>query len=111
MRKLSSGRIGSLALAVLLFAGFSGCNRSGTDKEVMAKVNGYKVLRSEVDKTYNAQIAGSPQKPTATEEQALRLNVLGQIIYNQLRLQRAEKLGIVATDEEVESKLKQAKAP
>ena len=65
MRKLSSGRIGSLALAVLLFAGFSGCNRSGTDKEVMAKVNGYKVLRSEVDKTYNAQIAGSPQKPTA----------------------------------------------
>lgn len=111
MRKFwSSGIVHSLGLAVLLFTGCIGCNR-GTDKEVMAKVNGYKVLRSEVDKTYNAQIAGSPQKPTATEEQALRLNVLGQIIYNQLQLQRAEKLGIMATDDEIESKFKQAKAP
>lgn len=90
----------------------SSCNGGrGTDKEVMAKVNSYKILRSEVDKTYNAQIAGSPQKPSLTEEEALRLNVLDQIIYNQLQLQKAEKLGIVATDDEVESKFNQAKAP
>ena len=96
----------SLALLVLI-----GCTGRGTDKEVMAKVNGYKILRSEVDKTYNTQVAGSPQKPTPTEEEALRLNVLGQIIYNQLQLQKAEKLGIIATDDEVESKFNQAKAP
>jgi peptidyl-prolyl cis-trans isomerase SurA len=98
----------SVALAVPLLIG---CTGHGTDKEVMAKVNGYKVLRSEVDKTYNTQIAGSPQKPTPTEEEALRLNVLGQIIYGQLQLQKAEKLGIVATDDEVESKFNEAKAP
>ena len=98
----------SLSSAVLLF---SGCPGRGTDKDVMAKVNGYKILRAEVDKTYNTQVAGSPQKPTPTEEEALRLNVLGQIIYNQLQLQKAEKLGIVATDDEVESKFNQAKAP
>src|SRR5579871_3784816 len=98
----------SVALALLVLIG---CTGRGTDKEVMAKVNGYKILRSEVDKTYNTQIAGSPQKPSLTEEEALRLNVLGQMIYNQLQLQRAEKLGIVATDDEVETKFNQVKAP
>ena len=98
----------SLSVAVLLLVG---CPGRGDSKDVMAKVNAYKILRSEVDKTYSAQIAGAPQKPTATEEEALRLNVLGQIIYNQLQLQKAEKLGIVATDDEVETKFNQAKAP
>lgn len=89
----------------------SGCRHSGTDQEVLAKVNGYKVLRSELDKSYNAQIAGSPQKPTPTEEEALRLNILDQIIGVQLHVQQAEKLGVVATDDEVESKFNQMKAP
>jgi len=66
----------SLAVAVLLLIG---CPGRGSDKDVMAKVNAYKILRSEVDKTYSAQVAGSPQKFTQTEEENLRLNVLGQI--------------------------------
>ena len=90
---------------------FAGCTGRGSDKEVMAKVNGYKVLRSEVDKTYNTQVAGSPQKPTPSEEEALRLNILNQIIYRQLLLQKAEKLGVVANDDEVETKFNQSKAP
>lgn len=102
--------ISSAALGLLL-VGCNGCNRQDSDKDVMAKVNGYKVLRSEVDKSYNGQIAGSPQKPTQAEEEALRLNILQQIIELQLHLQKAEKLGVVATDEEVEDKMRQAKAP
>jgi len=97
------------ALAFLL--PLIGCPNRGSDKDVMAKVNGYKVLRSEVDKSYNSRVAGSPQKPTATEEETLRLNILNQIIEIQLHLQKAEKLGIVATDDEVETKFSQLKAP
>ncbi|HLY92942.1 MAG TPA: SurA N-terminal domain-containing protein [Candidatus Angelobacter sp.] len=100
-----------LVLAAGLVSWISGCSGTGSGKDVMAKVNGYKVLRSEVDKTYNQQVAGSPQKPTPTEEEALRLNILNQIIYRQLLLQKAEKLGVLATDDEVESKFNQAKAP
>jgi peptidyl-prolyl cis-trans isomerase SurA len=99
-----------LVLALVALA-LAGCPGRSTDKDVMAKVNGYKVLRSEVDKTFNTQVAGSPQKPTPTEEEALRLNILNQIIYRQILLQKAEKLGVVATDDEVESKFNQAKAP
>lgn len=100
-----------LFLVFTLVLMLAGCPGRGTDKEVMAKVNSYKIFRSELDKNYNGRVAGSPQKPTAAEEEALRLNILSQIIDIQLHLQKAEKLGIVATDDEVESKFTQAKAP
>jgi peptidyl-prolyl cis-trans isomerase SurA len=100
-----------LFLVFTLVLMLAGCPGRGTDKEVMAKVNSYKIFRSELDKNYNGRVAGSPQKPTAAEEEALRLNILSQIIDIRLHLQKAEKLGIVATDDEVESKFTQAKAP
>ncbi len=99
-----------LLLAIALPLMLAGCQH-GADKEVVAKVNSYKIFRSELDKNYNGRVAGSPQKPTAAEEEALRLNILSQIIDTQLHLQKAEKLGILATDDEVESKFAQAKAP
>jgi len=79
--------------------------------DVMAKVNGNKILRSEVDKALAKQIAGTPQKLTAEQEQNLRLQILQQLISFQLYLQKAEKLGVVASDDEIEAKLSQAKAP
>lgn len=99
------------AAAGLLCAAITGCSTQASEKDVMAKVNGYKILRSEVDKSYNSQLAGSPQKPTAAEEEALRLNILQHLIELQVHLQQAEKLGVVATDDEVESKFNQIKAP
>jgi peptidyl-prolyl cis-trans isomerase SurA len=103
--------LASLFFAFILTLMLAGCPGRGSDKEVMAKVNSYKISRSELDKNYNSRVAGAPQKPTATEEEALRLNILSQIIDMQLHLQKAEKLGIIATDDEVESKFTQAKAP
>jgi hypothetical protein len=82
----------SLSFLLLLIALpfiLSGCQGHGTDKEVVAKVNSYKIFRSELDKQYNGRVAGSPQKPTATEEEALRLNILSQLIDIQLHLQKA----------------------
>jgi peptidyl-prolyl cis-trans isomerase SurA len=105
---------GRSRLFLILGAGLAlllcGCSGSG-GQEVMAKVNGYKVLRSEVDKAYRLKVAGSPQKFSQTEEEYLRLNILSQIIYRQLLLQKAEKLGVLATDDEVEGKFNQAKRP
>ncbi|MFI5106374.1 MAG: SurA N-terminal domain-containing protein, partial [Terriglobales bacterium] len=104
-------RRSALLLGVAGLLMLAGCPGRGTDKNVMAKVNGYKVLRSEVDKSYNSQTAGSTQKPTQAEEEALRLNILLRIMDVQLHLQQAQKLGVVATDDEVESKFTQIKAP
>ena len=101
----------------LLLAGLTsallvgGCNHQESDKDVMAKVNGYKILRSEVDKAYQRQTAGAPQKPLLEQDRSMRLQLLQQLVSLQLYLQKAEKLGVMATDEEVESRVSQVKAP
>lgn len=101
-------------LFVAAIMALAGCrSRTGSSAagpDVMAQVNGYKVGRSELDKGYNTQIAGAPQKPSTTEEEALRLQILDQIIQTRLILQKAEKLGIKVSNDDVEARLTKAKA-
>jgi peptidyl-prolyl cis-trans isomerase SurA len=77
----------------------------------MALVNGRKISRTEVEKYYQGQTAEAPQKPSDEQADTLRLNILKELIDNELLMQRAEKLGLLATDDEVNSKLAEAKAP
>src|SRR5262250_2596206 len=103
----------SVLLLVLANLAFTGCSKRGgsSDPNVVAQVNDYKVLRSELDKGYNTQVGGSPQKPSSVEEQALRLQILDQIIQARLIMQKAEKLGIKVSNDDVEARLSKAKAP
>lgn len=98
-----------IGVAVALLA--AGCSHQDSDQDVMAKVNGYKITRAEIDKAYKRQTAGAPQKPLPEQERAMRLQLLQQVINIQLYLQKAERLGVLATDEEVESRVSQDKAP
>jgi len=97
-------------MSMALVVWFPGCNSKSGD-DIVAKVNGYKVTQAEIDKTYQRQMSGAPQKPPAEQEQALRLELVHQVIDLRLYLQKAEKLGIVATDDEIEARLNQIKAP
>lgn len=98
-----------LATVVLLFG--VACNGPKGGPDVMATVNGHKIDRAEVDKYYNNQVGSSPQKPSEEQADSLRLSVLKQLIDNEILRQRAEKLGLLATDDEVNSKLAEFKAP
>jgi len=91
----------------LLFG--TGCKGRGGEG-VMARVNGRKILRTELDTYYRNQTAGQPE-PSPDQAQTLRLNILRELIDNEILLQRAEKLGLMATDQEVDDKLKEMKAP
>jgi peptidyl-prolyl cis-trans isomerase SurA len=104
-------RRGTLFICILVVGLLAGGCRRQAGPDVLAEVNGYKVERSEVDKTFNRLTAGLPEKLTSSQEQAARLKIIHQIIEQQLQLHRAEKLGIAATDEEVTTKFNQAKAP
>ncbi len=97
--------------ALLLLATLSGCNRKKSSGDVVARVNGKAILRSEVDKYFNNQTAGTPQKPSGEAATSLRLNILRELINNEIMTQRAEKLGLLATDAEVDNKLTEIKAP
>ena len=93
-----------------LIAGVA-CSSKQVGSDVMATVNGRKITRTEVQKFYDNQIADAPQKPTAEQADTLRLNILGQLINDEILMQRAEKLGLLATDEEVNAKITEIKAP
>ncbi len=88
-----------------------GCTNKEAGADVMATVNGRKITRTEVQKWYDSQVADAPQKPSEEQADTLRLNVLRGLIDNEILMQRAEKLGLLATDEEVNAKLAEIKAP
>lgn len=93
--------------AVLL----TGCRAQPSASDVMAKVNGKRILRAEVDKYYNNQTAGAPQPPSADQAEALKLNILTKLIEDEILVQRAQKDGLLATDDEVQRKLTELKSP
>src|ERR1041384_1209275 len=77
----------------------------------MATVDGRKIYREEVDKYYRTQTAGSSQQPTGEQATSLRLSILRHLIDTENPMRRAEKLGLLATDDEVDRRITERKAP
>ncbi len=101
----------SLLCLALLAMTFTGCPRKDSGGDSAARVNGKKILRSEVDKYYKNQTAGAPEQPQGEQSTSLRLSILKELVDNEIMMQRAEKLGLLATDEEVDTKINELKAP
>jgi len=78
---------------------------------VAAAVDGSKIYRADVEKYYENQTAGSQQQPSGEQATSLRLSILRELIENEMLMRRAEKLGLLATDDEVERKLNEIKSP
>ncbi len=96
----------SLMLASAVLAG---CN-SQPSPDTLATVNGKKISGGELDKYFHAQTAGSPQ-PAGQSGDAVKLAILQQLIEKEILLQRADKMGLTASDDEVEAKLNEVKSP
>ena len=112
-RKPESARLAALAAGMLVAAAvlaLTGCN-SQVSGDVMATVDGRKIFRSDVDKYYDNQIASAQQAPVGEQATILRLNILRQLIDDEMVMRRAEKLGLLATEEEVDRKLNEIKSP
>ncbi len=97
-------------VAATLLALLSACT-SKTGGDVMATVDGRKIFRTDVDKYYENQISSAQQAPAGEQATALRLNILRQMIDDEILMRRAEKLGLLATEDEVDRKFNEIKAP
>ena len=102
--------IGAAMLGVSMIAGV-GCHSGKDGSDVMAKVDGHKIYRTDVDKYYTNQTAGSEQQPVGEAATSLRMSILNELIETEILMRRAEKLGLLATDEEVDRKLTEIKSP
>jgi peptidyl-prolyl cis-trans isomerase SurA len=99
------------ACAVLLFLTFAGCKKA-PPANVAATVNNKVIAYAELDKYYRTQFSPSDQRSNNEDQVFIqKLEVLRSLIDNEIMLQRAEKLGLMAVDSDVESKFNELKAP
>jgi peptidyl-prolyl cis-trans isomerase SurA len=96
--------------AVVLILLSCGCKRS-VPENVAATVNGRVISYADLDKQYQAQFMSATERPSDDQMVIQRLEVLRTLVDNEIMLQRAEKLGLMATDADVESKFAELKAP
>ena len=101
----------ALMSIALLSGGFvAGCKKSfGPD--VVATVNGQPIQRSEVEKDYRDNLGNNKEQPTKEQADATRLGILKQLIDDEILQQAAKKMNLVASDEEVDARLAEMKAP
>jgi len=99
---------GCLLVWCVLFA--SGCHRAAPEN-VAATVNGHAITYAELDKKYQSTFMSSTERPSDDQMMIQKLEVLRTLVDNEIMLQRAEKLGLMATDADVESKFAELKAP
>ncbi len=103
-------RIFPAVAAVLIAVSLVGCKHAVSDN-VAATVNGRTINYADLDKQYQAQFMTSSEKPSTDQMQIQKLEVLRTLVDNEIMLQRAEKLGLMATDADVESRFAELKAP
>ena len=90
----------SAAIAAVLFACtlLSSCKRQemAPGPDVWAVVNGHEVARAEVEKYFRSRVNAEAQTPSQEEALSLKLSILDELINNQILLERANKLNLVA---------------
>jgi len=94
---------------ITLIAAVSGCHHSPSP-DVIATVNGKDILRSELEKIYQNNVRVNQQPASPQEADIRRLAILNQMIEDEILWQKAAKLSLTASDEEVNARLTEIKA-
>ena len=89
---------------------FAGCKRSAP-ASVAATVNGRAIAYTELEKQMQTQFTTPAEGQNADAVAIQKMEVLRSLIDNEIMLQRAEKLSLMAVDTEVETKFTEIKAP
>jgi peptidyl-prolyl cis-trans isomerase SurA len=101
---------GRLPLGLVCLALAAGCNRP-RQANVVATVNGHPIDQATLERYYRSNVGNNPQRPSPIQSQIAHLEILRNLIDDDIKQQRAAKLNLVATDEEVEAKVAEIKAP
>lgn len=102
--------LASLLLIVAYLFTANGCKRT-PPATVAATVNSRPITYSDIDRQFQFQFAGGQDRPPDDQTTIQRLEILRSLVDNEVMLQRAEKLGLMATDADVEQKFNELKSP
>ncbi len=98
------------AALLVAVAAVAGCHRPPA-ADVMATVNGKNIMQADVERLYKANLGGSPEEPTPEQSRIMKLKILQQMIQDEIIQQQAAKLHLAASDEDVNARLTDMKAP
>ncbi|HEY3705453.1 MAG TPA: SurA N-terminal domain-containing protein [Terracidiphilus sp.] len=102
--------LSAVILSIFTLLSFSGCHRAPS-ADVVATVNGKEIMRADLEKIYKANLDQNQPEPSAEQANILRLNALKSMIDDEILQQRAATLNLSASDEDVNAKLTEIKAP
>jgi peptidyl-prolyl cis-trans isomerase SurA len=106
-RRVTRSAAAFIPVALLAFAG---CNRTPS-ADVVATVNGHAIMRADLDHMYQAQLAQAQGQQSSPEEaDSLRLSSVHELIDEEILVQRAAKMNLTATPEEVDAQVNKMKA-
>src|SRR5947209_901889 len=111
VRTVQSASAFAAALLPLSLLALGGC-KTQQSADVIATVNGHAIMRADMEKAYTVQLGDAQgQQPSAEQSNSLRLNVVRGLIDEEIVQQRASKMNLTATPEEVDAKMNEMKAP
>jgi peptidyl-prolyl cis-trans isomerase SurA len=103
---------------ILVFAALAACAFAASCKkeaapgpDVWAVVNGKQIPRSVVEKYYRTRVNAEAPEPSQEEALSLKLSILDELVNNEIMLERATKMNLIASDAEVEDKFTESKSP
>ena len=103
-------RFAPLIFVIGVILPISSCKHAVPDN-VAATVNGRTITYSDLDKQFQAQFMATNERMSDDQMEIQKLEVLRTLVDNQIMLQRAERLGLMATDADVEARFAELKAP
>ena len=95
--------------ALLLFV-LAACT-SKPPANAAAMVNNRAITYDELDKNFQSRFEPAAERSSQDQVMIQKLEILRGLIDNEIMLQKAEKLGLMAVDADVETKLNELKAP
>src|SRR5687767_1493180 len=97
-----------LTVGAVLFAGCS--SNSTASSDIVARVNGKEITTAELEKQFQARVNSAEQPPSPEEIDALKFQLLGQMINDRILLEMAASQSLSATDAEVDTKFTEIKS-
>lgn len=110
---LACRRSAAFFLTGAVLAAASGCHRAPAP-DVVATVNGKDIQRADLERQYQIvkiSQGQAPEDPSPEQADIARLTILRGMIDDEILQQRAVKLNVVASDEDVNAKITEMKLP
>lgn len=99
------------ALVAAVAAGMlAGCGKAPSES-VAATVNGRPITYETLEKKYQVLFPSQEENTSADQRAIQKLEILRGLIDDEIMLQRAEKLGLMAVDTDVQAKFTELRAP